>query len=59
MTTPKARPLFDRGIVARAVLDALVKLDPRNMVRNPVMFVVEVGAALTTFLFVEAAIRQG
>jgi K+-transporting ATPase ATPase B chain len=36
----------------RAVLDAFIKLDPRRMWRNPVMFLVELGAALTTVLLV-------
>jgi potassium-transporting ATPase ATP-binding subunit len=44
------RPLFEAAIVRRALLDAVAKLDPRRMVRNPVMFVVEVGSAFTTFL---------
>ena len=42
------RPLFDPPIVRRAARDALAKLDPRHMVRNPVMFVVMIGSALTT-----------
>jgi K+-transporting ATPase ATPase B chain len=46
------RPLFEAGIVRRASLDSLRKLDPRLQARNPVMFVVLVGAVLTTFLFV-------
>ena len=41
---PKARSLFDRAIVARAIGDSFKKLDPRWQARNPVMFVVEVGA---------------
>ena len=40
------RPLFDPPIVRRATRDAFVKLDPRHMVRNPVMFVVLVGSVL-------------
>jgi potassium-transporting ATPase ATP-binding subunit len=40
--------LWDRDIVARACVDSLRKLDPRVMVRNPVMFVVEVTSVLTT-----------
>ena len=39
-----------------AIVDAFSKLDPRRMVRNPVMFVVEVGSAFTTLLFAHAAI---
>ena len=37
-----------RDIVTRAVIESLVKLDPRVQIRNPVMFVVELGAAITT-----------
>src|SRR5262249_22255288 len=49
-----ARPLFDGPIVRRAIRDAFGKLDPRRMIRNPVMFVVEIGSAFTTLLFVHA-----
>src|SRR5499426_451563 len=52
------RSLFDRDILARAVVDAVRKLDPRTLTRNPVMFVVEVVAAITTvFLVRDAALR--
>jgi K+-transporting ATPase ATPase B chain len=47
---PKARSLFEREIVVRAVGDSFKKLDPRWMMRNPVMFIVEAGA-LTTSIF--------
>jgi K+-transporting ATPase ATPase B chain len=53
------RPLFEPAIVRRAVVDSLRKLDPRHQVRNPVMFVVEVGSVLTTGLFVQAMVGQG
>jgi K+-transporting ATPase ATPase B chain len=46
----RARPLFDPPIVKRAIWDSVVKLNPITMMKNPVMFVVEVGAALTTVL---------
>ncbi|MGC1380296.1 MAG: potassium-transporting ATPase subunit KdpB [Candidatus Baltobacteraceae bacterium] len=49
---PKARPLFDRAILARALGDSFKKLDPRWQARNPVMFVVEVGAAATSVFLV-------
>jgi hypothetical protein len=39
---------------SRAAVDAVRKLDPRRMIRNPVMFVVEVGSAFTTVLFIHA-----
>src|SRR4051794_22397136 len=42
------RSLFKRDLVWSAVLGSLRKLDPRVQVRNPVMFVVEVGAVITT-----------
>src|ERR1700679_691129 len=40
--------LFRRDIVLRALLDSFAKLDPRVQIRNPVMFVVEIGAVITT-----------
>jgi len=46
----RARPLFDPPIVKRAVGDSFRKLHPRPMMKNPVMFVVEVGALMTTAL---------
>src|SRR5262245_60644544 len=45
---PKARSIWDAQIVRRASIDALAKLHPRTMAKNPVMFVVEVGSVLTT-----------
>ncbi|HEY8022386.1 MAG TPA: potassium-transporting ATPase subunit KdpB [Thermoanaerobaculia bacterium] len=48
----ESRPLFEPLIVKRAVRQAFVKLDPRQVAKNPVMFVVEVGSALTTILAV-------
>jgi len=39
---------IDKGIFWRAVLDAVIKLDPRQLARNPVMFVTGVGAVLVT-----------
>jgi K+-transporting ATPase ATPase B chain len=47
----RSSSLFDRAILRRAVRDSFVKLDPRLMARNPVMFVVEVGSVLTLLLF--------
>src|SRR5579872_7359800 len=45
-----SRPLFDPDILARASKDSFVKLNPATLAKNPVMFVVEVGAAVTTIL---------
>jgi K+-transporting ATPase ATPase B chain len=47
---PRARPLLDPPIVRRAIGDSFRKLHPRPMMKNPVMFVVEVGAVMTTVL---------
>jgi K+-transporting ATPase ATPase B chain len=49
---PRSRPLFDPPIVQRAIGDSFRKLHPRPMMKNPVMFVVEVGAAMTSILAV-------
>ncbi len=51
----KSRPLFDREILARAISSSFVKMNPATLIRNPVMFVVEVGAALTTISLVRVA----
>src|ERR1700733_11262213 len=48
----KTQSLWDPAIVSPAILDAFRKLNPRVMAKNPVMFVVEVGCALVTVLFV-------
>jgi potassium-transporting ATPase ATP-binding subunit len=45
-----ARPLFDSEILGRATRDSFVKLNPAKLLRNPVIFVVEVSAAITTLL---------
>src|SRR5438067_9490837 len=44
----RKKSLADSAILSRATVDSFRKLDPRTMVKNPVMFVVEVGAVLTT-----------
>jgi potassium-transporting ATPase ATP-binding subunit len=51
--------LFDRTLVWSAIKDAFKKLNPRLMIRNPVMFVVEIGALLTTYYVIhDLAIRH-
>ena len=52
----RARPLFDPPIVRRAIRDSFIKLSPMTLWKNPVMFVVEIGAALTTMLLVRALV---
>jgi len=59
-TSALKKPLGLTGeMYRRALLDALAKLNPRSMMRNPVMFVVEVGSVLTTALWIQALIGQG
>jgi K+-transporting ATPase ATPase B chain len=53
-----ARPLLDPEILRGALLDSLRKLDPRRQLRNPVMFVVYVGALFTTLLTVGTLMGQ-
>ncbi|MBL8150472.1 MAG: potassium-transporting ATPase subunit KdpB, partial [Blastocatellia bacterium] len=48
----KQKALFNTEIVKTAAVEAFKKLDPRVMVKNPVMFVVEVGSLLTTVLLI-------
>src|SRR6516164_5990509 len=43
--------LVEPEILRRAILDSFVKLNPRTLMKNPVMFVVGVGSVLTTILF--------
>jgi len=50
MAEKKKRAIWDMKIVRRAILDSFLKLEPRNMMGNPVMFVVEVGSVVTTVL---------
>jgi K+-transporting ATPase ATPase B chain len=54
----KSKSIWDMKIVRRALLDSLVKLDPRNMMKNPVMFVVEVGSVATTILLIRDELRH-
>jgi len=51
-TKIKKQPLFKRDIVRRAVADAFRKLHPTQQLKNPVIFMVAVGAVLTTFILI-------
>src|SRR5450432_1948069 len=57
--THKAPSLFDWNIAGPAMGDAFKKLDPRLMVKNPVMFVTMIGAALTTVGIFTAPSERG
>jgi K+-transporting ATPase ATPase B chain len=52
------KSLWNTEIMAQALLDSVRKLDPRGMVKNPVMFVVEVGSVLTTALLIDNTIHH-
>jgi K+-transporting ATPase ATPase B chain len=56
----KNKPIALTGeMFRRALSDSFVKLNPRLMVRNPVMFVVEAGSVLTTALWIQALVGKG
>ena len=47
---PRKKAVWEWKIVRRAIWDAFLKLNPRKMMGNPVMFVVEIGSVITTAL---------
>lgn len=52
MSKEKSISIWDSKIITRALLDSLCKLNPAAMMKNPVMFVVEVGSVITTVLLI-------
>ncbi len=58
-TRTQPNTLFDGAIVRRAWLDAFKKLNPRQQMKNPVMFVVWIGSLLTTMLYFQALAGHG
>jgi len=61
-TLRNARPvsaLFDMKIVVPAIGSAFIKLNPRTLMKNPVMFVLEVVSALTTVILIRDLITGG
>ena len=51
--------LFDKSIIVPAIGDACRKLDPRHMIKNPVMFVTQIGAVLTTVAIFTSSVDRG
>jgi potassium-transporting ATPase ATP-binding subunit len=51
----KSKAVWEWKIVRRAIWDSLLKLSPRKMMGNPVMFVVEIGSVITTVLLVKGS----
>src|SRR3974390_487311 len=60
MTTTQAKStsLTDRKILKNAIVDSFWKLDPRLMAKNPVMFVVEVGAVITMVVLMANLVKH-
>ena len=56
MAEHKSKAIWDPKIVRRAIWDSIVKLNPRKMMGNPVMFVVEVGSVLTSLQLIRGII---
>jgi K+-transporting ATPase ATPase B chain len=52
-TKAKKISMWDPAITRQAIIDSFVKLDPRLQIRNPVMFIVEVGSLITTVVWVQ------
>src|ERR1017187_9238841 len=52
------KSLWNTEIMAQALVDSVRKLNPRGMVKNPVMFVVEVGSVLTTVLLIDNTVHH-
>src|SRR5215813_4191017 len=53
----RARPLFDPEMLQRALKDSVRKLNPVTLMKNPVIFVVEVGAALVLLFLIRDAVK--
>jgi K+-transporting ATPase ATPase B chain len=56
--SPRAVSAWERHLLRAALLDSVRKLDPRVMVKNPVMFVVEIGSVLTTLIWLHDVIMR-
>lgn len=53
---PEKPGLFDPAIISPAIRQAFIKLDPRQLMRTPVIFVTEVVAAMVTVIFIRDAL---
>src|ERR1035437_8697661 len=56
--TKKCKSIWDAEIASRALWDSFAKLKPRTLMKNPVMFVVEIGAALLTIQLVSNTLNH-
>jgi len=55
----KSHSIWDFSIIKIAIIDAFLKLTPRNQIRNPVMFTVYVGSIITSVLYFQALFGKG
>lgn len=55
----EAKSLFNVAIIKMALRDSLIKLSPRNQIKNPVMFTVYVASLLTSWLYLHSLIARG
>ena len=51
--------LFDKQLIWQAICDAFTKLNPLHLIKNPVIFIVEIGCIFTTILFIRSLFGQG
>ncbi len=58
MTKPD-QSIFSRDIVVAAIRDSFLKVDPRTLFRNPVIFIVEIGSVITTAIFFRDLFSSG
>ena len=58
MSTKHDIPLFDKKIILNAVKDSFKKLNPAYLIKNPVMFIVGIGAVLTSIIFVMDVVEK-
>ena len=58
MNAQAKKAIWNADIVKRAIVDSFIKLHPRKMMGNPVMFVVEVGSVLATLQLIRSAISS-
>jgi K+-transporting ATPase ATPase B chain len=57
--TRPSTTIFSKAIVVSAIWDSFLKLDPRTLFRNPVIFIVELGSVITTAIFVRDLFSSG
>ncbi len=53
----QSKSIYDKKIINRALIDAFIKLNPKTLFKNPVMFVVLIGSIITTIMFFENIVK--